>query len=124
MQGAGDQYPLGFGLTVGAHRHQQRLGQRRSTVVQRGIGHGQAGQARHHALIFVQHLQGALTGLRLVGRVGAVEFATTDDLPHRRRDVMLVGAGAQEAQRAGIIRRSRFHQPGDLQLVQRLREGR
>ena len=124
MQGARHENPFGFGFAVGPHRHQYRLSQRRSAVIQRGVGHVHGGQARHHALVFIEYLQRALTGFRLIGRVGAVELAAPDDLPDRRRDVVLVGARAQETERTGHGRRPRVQQPADLPLVQRLRQSR
>ena len=59
----------------------------------------------HHRLVFVDQLQGALAGLRLVRRVGGVEFAARGDGPHGRRDVVLVGAGADEIQRPAVEQR-------------------
>ncbi len=83
-------------LLMGTHRHQHRLGQRRGAVVERGVRDVHAGQRGHHGLVFVQQLQRALAGLGLVRRVGGVELAARDDLPHRRRNMVLVRAGADE----------------------------
>jgi hypothetical protein len=99
------QHATAAGL-VGAHRHQHRLGQRGSAVVQRGIRDIQPGQAGHHGLVFVQQLQRALAGFGLIRRVGGVELAARDDLPDRRRDVVLVGAGADEVAVETIRRRT------------------
>ena len=108
MQGTRDQNPLGFGFTIGAYRHQQRFRQCRGPVVQRSVGHRHGGQTRHHALIFVKHLQRALTGFRLIGRIRAVELAAANDFPDRRRNVVFVGARTEEARRPRIVRRARF----------------
>ena len=119
VQGTRHQHTLGLHLAVGAHRHQHRLGQGRASVVEGGVGDVHAGQRRHHRLEFVEQLQGPLTGLRLVGGVGAVELAAGGDLPHRRGDVVLVGPGADEAQGLAIGAGARLHQPGDVHLRQR-----
>ena len=55
-------------------------------------------------LVFVDDLQRALARLGLVRRVGAVELAAGRDRPDGRRNVMLVGAGADEAQRPAVGR--------------------
>ena len=83
---------------IRAYRHQAGFGQGRSAVVQRRVRHLHAGQSADHGLIFVDQLQGALTRLRLVGRVGGVEFAARGDCPHGRRNVMFVGTRADEIQ--------------------------
>ena len=98
---------------MGARRHEHRLRQGRSAVVEGGIGYVHARETGHHGLVFVQQLQGALAGLRLVGRVGGVVLATTDDLPDRRRDVMLVGAGADEVEIMAIGPGALLHQARD-----------
>ena len=63
-----------------------------------------AGQRGDHRLVFVDELQRALAGLGLVRRVGAVELAARHDRPDRRRDVVLVGAGADEIERQAVLR--------------------
>jgi hypothetical protein len=94
------------GRAVGAHRHQHRFGQRRGAVVQRCVGDIERRKAGDHALELVQHLQRALARLGLVGRVGGVELAAGDDLPHGGRNVVLIGTGAQKAGRVAITRRA------------------
>ena len=116
MQGARHQHPAGLGLAVGTHRHQHRLRQGRGPVVERGVGDVQRGQRRHHRLEFVEQLQGALARLCLVGGVGAVELPAGGDLPHRRRDVVVIGPGADEAQGLAVRAGAGVHQPGDVHL--------
>jgi hypothetical protein len=121
MQCAGDQHAPAGVLAVGAYRHQQRLAQAAGAVVQGGVGDLHAGQAADHALVFVEHLQRALAGLGLVGRIGRVELAAGGDLPHRRRDMVLVGAGADEVQRRAVLAGAFQHELGDGHLRQPFR---
>ena len=97
---------------VGAHRHQHRLGQGGRAVVKRGVRHIQPGQTGHHGLVFVEQLQRALTGLGLIRRVGGIKLAARDDGPHRRRNVMLVGAGADEGTVEAVLHGAPLHQAG------------
>ena len=96
---------------IGAHRHQTGFRQRRGAVVQRGVRHFHARERAHHGLIFVDQLQRALTGLGLIRRIGGIEFAARRDGPHRRRDVVLIGARADEIQRPAIARGPLGHEP-------------
>ena len=73
------------------------LDERRGAVIERGIGHLHAGQQRHLALELEQHLQRALAHLRLVRRVGGQELAAHQQLIDAGRDVVAIGAGAEEA---------------------------
>jgi len=107
---------LRLGFAVGAHRHQHRLGQRRGAVVERGVGDIHRRQPGDHGLKLIHQLQRALACLRLIRGVGGVELATGDDLPHRRRDVMLIGTGADEAERLPIFGGALLHQPCDGHL--------
>jgi hypothetical protein len=109
---------------VRAHRHQHGLGQRRSAVVERGVGDVEAGERRHHALEFVQHLQRALARFGLVGRVGGIEFAARGDLPYGGGDVVRVGARADEVEPAAILCRALFHEARDGHFVEAGREVR
>ena len=71
-------------------------------VVHRGVGDLHAGQQRDLGLEFEQGLQRALRDFRLVGRVGGQEFAALDQVVDAGRDVMPVGAAAEEERhRAG-----------------------
>ena len=97
----------GLRFAVGAHRHERSFRHRRGAVVHRRVRHVHAGQARDHGLEFVDELQRALARLSLVGRVGAVEFPARGNRPHGGRDVVLVGAGADEVQRHARRRRAR-----------------
>ena len=97
---------------------------RARAVVERRVGDLHARQARHHGLVLVEELQRALARLGLVRRVGAVELAARRDGPHCRGNVMLVGAGADEAERPAVEPRALGHQPPDLHLAQRPRARR
>ena len=106
------------------HRHQARLRERRRAVIQRSVRDLHAGQVRHHRLVFVEQLQRALARLGLIRRIRAVEFAARHDRPHRGRNVMLVGAGAEEIERPTVALRARGHQPPDLHFRQRFGNAR
>ena len=77
-------------------RHQHSFRRRCRAVVHGGVGHLHGRQHRHLRLELEQVLQRALRDLGLVGRVGGQEFRALDQVIHRRRHVMLVGAGADE----------------------------
>ena len=108
MEGAREQHPAG--RFVRAHRHEDGFGQRAGAVVEAGIGNIEPGERRHHGLVFVNHLQRALARFRLVRSVGGIEFAAGGDLPNRRRNMMLVGAGADEVQPVAILVSALVHQ--------------
>ena len=95
---------------VRTHGHQRGLGQRRRTVVERGVADIEPGQLGDHRLVLVNRLQRALAGLRLVGRIRAVELAARRDVPDRGRDVVLVGPGADETHRRAVHLRALAHQ--------------
>ena len=107
-------------LAIGAHCHERGFRGRGSALVHRGVRYLHGGEARDHALELVDQLQRPLAGLRLVGRVGAVELPARGDGPHRRGNVMLVGAGADEGERRAVGARALAHQPPDLHLVELL----
>ena len=58
----------------------------------------------------------------LVGRVGAVELAARDQRPDRRRDMVLVGARADEVQRPAVLTGTRLHQLHDLLFIHSFRD--
>ncbi len=77
-------------------------------VVHGGVGDLHAGEVRDLGLELEQVLQRALRNLRLVGRVGGQELRALDQVIDGRRDVMAIGAGAdEERHRAGgdVLRR-------------------
>ena len=110
------QHALTVRSTVRPHRHQRRLGDRRTAVVERGVRDLEPGQARHHGLVLVDELQSALTGLGLIGRIRAVELAACGDRPNRGRDMVLIGTAPQERQRLAVPSRPLGHQSADLHL--------
>ena len=97
VYGARHEDASGLGFAVGAHGHEDGLGECRGTVVQGGVGGVHGGEPRHHGLVFVEELQDALAGLGLVGCVGGIELAPRGDLPHCGGDVVFVGPGPDEA---------------------------
>ena len=86
----------------GAGRGQvDRLDRGAGPVVERGVGHGQAGQPGDHGLVLEQRLQHALGHLGLVGRVGGDELGAEGQSPGGRRDLVVVGARPGEADQVG-----------------------
>ena len=89
-------------------------------VVHGGVGDLHAGQVRDLRLELEQVLQRALRDLRLIGRVGGQELGALDQVIDARRDVVAVGAGAdEERHRAGgdVPRRHRAEDALDLDLA-------
>ena len=89
---------------IGAHRHETGFGQCGSAVVHRGVRYLHARQGADHGLVLVDQLQGALARLRLVRRIRGIKFAARGNGPHRRRNVVFVGPGADEIQGPAIAR--------------------
>ena len=100
------------------HRHQSRFRQRRSAVVHTGIGDIHAGQRSHHRLIFIQQLQCALAGFRLIRRIRRIKFAARGDLPYSSRNVMLIRTRADVILVKTILVRAFHHQTRDLQFAE------
>src|SRR5205823_9767447 len=67
--------------------------------------------------VFVDELQRALALLSLVRGVGAVELTARGDGPYGSRNMVLVRAGPDEAQRPAVGARALLHEPSDLHLV-------
>ena len=109
MDGAADQHALA--ARGRANGHQRRLGGRRAAVVVRGGDDVQAGQLRDQRLVLVDRLERALADLRLVGRIRGIELAARQDLVDRRRDVVAVRAGAEEARQADAVARGQLLEP-------------
>jgi hypothetical protein len=118
VERARDQHLAGFRFAVGTQRHEDGFGQARRTVIHRGVGHVHAGEAGHHGLVFVNGLQGALARLGLVRRVGGVELTTGDQLPHRCRNVMLIGTGTDKTDSPFILLCPRRHDGRDFHFRQ------
>ena len=89
----GHQHPA---LRAG-ERHVHRLHEGGRAVVERGVGHLEAGELTDHRLVLEQHLEHALGELGLVRRVRGVELRTSRERPHDRGHVMVVGSAAREA---------------------------
>ena len=108
--GAGGQHLAPVGMDAGRHPHglpargghAQVDGLDRGTaaVVERGVGHRQPGQPGHHGLVLEDRLQHPLGHLGLVGRVGGDELGASGEGPGHRRDLVVVGAAAGEADQA------------------------
>ena len=105
-------------LAMRAHGHQARLGECRGSVVQRGVRDLHPREARHHRLVFIEQLQGALTRLRLIGRIGAIELATSHDRPDSSGNMVLVSACSDEIERPTVTLRARTHQAPDFHFRQ------
>ena len=88
--------------TVGPYGHQHRFGQSGAAVVDRSVADVHPGQFRHHGLELVDELQRALARLRLVRGVRGHELPAARDVPDRRRHVVVVRPGPQEA-RPGLV---------------------
>jgi hypothetical protein len=84
-------------------------------VTHRGVGHIEAGQGHDLGLELVQRLQRALGDLGLVGGVAGQELRALDDVVHRRRHVVAVGARAAE-EGPGAGRAVHRRQPAELAL--------
>ena len=69
----------------------------------RGIADFHAGQGSDQALVVEDSLQGALGNLRLVGGVGGVELTAPQDRIDCSRDVVVISAGAQEADQLSCV---------------------
>ncbi len=85
-------FDLRFART--AIRHASAIAE--ASVIQRGVRHLHAREARNHRLEFVEELQRPLARFGLIGRVGAVELTSRGDRPYGCRNVMLVSAGAEK----------------------------
>ena len=118
MHRARHEYRPRFRLAVRPDRHQASLGEGRCPVVQRGVGDFESGQTRNHRLELVNDLQRSLARLRLIGGIGAVEFAAGSDVPDRRRDVMVVGTSAEETQWLPVAGCAFLHQRADRRFGQ------
>ena len=77
-------------------RHQHRLGRRGRAVIHRGIGHFHAGQHGDLSLKLEQCLQRALGDLGLIGRIGSKKLGALNQVVDARRNVMPIGAAADE----------------------------
>ena len=101
-------------------RHQRRFGERRRTVVHRGVGDFLASELAHQRLEFEDGLQRALADLRLVRRVRSKEFAALEKRVGDDGAVMVVNACAEKARIADrILRCARFEEFDDLHLRER-----
>ena len=77
--------------------HQHRFGKRGRSVIHGSIGHFHSRQLANERLEFENRLQRTLRYFRLVRSVRRKKFRTRNDVIDYGRDVMLVGAGAEEA---------------------------
>ncbi len=96
-------------------------GDRRGALVEAGARQRQSGQLGHRRLELEHRLQAALGDLGLVGRVGRQELGAGDDRVDDRRRVVVVHAGAEEADLRlgiGVARRERAHPLVDLGLAE------
>ncbi len=87
-------------------------------VVHREPGHLHADQVRQHAHVLEHDLEPAHVRVVAAG-VGGQELPTVDDRVDHRRDVVLVAAGAEEAQvflTRLVLRQDSAHMPLELEL--------
>ena len=117
VERVGHQHLAAFRFAVGAQAHEHRFRQAGGAVVDGGVGDVHAGEPGDQGLVFVDHLQGALAGFRLVRGVGGVELTAGGDFPYRRRDVVRVGAAAEEAEREAVLLGALGHQAGHFHLA-------
>ena len=106
-------------------RHQHRFARAGGAVVHGGVRHLHAGQRRDLGLELEQVLERPLRDLRLVGRVARQELGALDEVVHARRNVVLVGAGADEEGHGGrghVPRRHARENALDLHLSFRARQ--
>ena len=103
-------------------RHRDRLPAGGRAVVHRGVGDVAAVEPRDLGLELEQGLQRALGDFGLVGRVAGQELAALDEMVDAGRDVVAIGAAAEEeghvagrdvgagpARRAGARPKARWH---------------
>ena len=93
----GQRHFLPFGYPAG---HQRGLGQAGRAVIHAGVGHLHAVEVADQGLELIDHLEGPLAGLGLVGRVGGNELAPGYQRFDYRGDKVVVGACAQERRAA------------------------
>ena len=77
-------------------RHRDRLPAGGRAVIHGGVGDVAAVEARDLGLELEQRLERALGDLGLVGRVAGQELAALDQMIDARRDMMAIGAAAEE----------------------------
>ena len=105
----------------GADREVAGAGDGRRALVEAGARERQAGQLAHRGLELEHRLQAALGDLRLIRRVGRQELGAGDDRVDDRRRVVVVHAGAEEADLGlgvGVARGERPHPFVDLGLAE------
>ena len=86
--------------TGGGHPQVDRLHRGAGSVVERGVGHRQTEQSGDHGLELEHRLQDPLGNFGLVGRIGSHELGPTGQRLGHRRDLVVVGPSAGEAQEA------------------------
>ncbi len=109
----------------GADREVAGAGDGRRALVEAGARERQAGQLAHRGLELEHRLQAALGDLRLIRRVGRQELGAGDDRVDDRRCVVVVHAGAEEADLGlgvGVARGERPHPFVDLGLAEAVGE--
>ena len=105
---------------AGAERQVGGRGDRRRTLVHRGVGDRERGQLGDRGLELEHRLQPALRDLGLIGRVWGEELRARDDRVDQRRHVVVVHAGADEAGfgvGVGVSARQRRQSVEDLRLA-------
>jgi hypothetical protein len=83
--------------TGGGHAEVDGLDGRAPPVVERGVGNREPGDPGHHGLEFEDRLQDALGHFGLVGRIRGHEFGPAGQGTGHRRDLVVVGTAAGEA---------------------------
>jgi len=108
-------------------RHRYRLPAGGRAVIHRGVGDVAAVKPRDLGLEFEQYLKRALGDFRLVGRVAGQKLATLDEMVDAGRDVVAIGAAAQEeghVARRDVRARQRPQLPLDAKLAGMIRQPR
>ena len=121
MQGRGDE-DLGFVFQTGGHQH--GLGRARGAFIQGGVGDIHPGELADQRLKLENGLERPLAHLRLVGSIGAEEFAPGTQAVDDRRNEVIVGSPAEEGQiiREGVHPPDLRKMPDELQLRHRSRK--
>ena len=92
----------------GMDRHLTGFAEGGTAVVERGVRDIEPGQTADLALVFIDRLQGALGGLRLVRRIGGIKLAPRREGVNRSGNEMVVEPAAEKTSQVEIIPSRKF----------------